>query len=260
MKGASSVLSPREVKLHASMSGEGHPLLLVHGLAGSGRWWRKNVPVLARSFRVFTVDLAGFGRSRGQRFKLQDAAGLLLRWMDAAKIDRCHVIGHSMGGYVTTALLARAPERIDRIILVDPALAPLPASLASNSLRLAKSVRYMAVDFLPVLLADTLLAGPVTLYRAVQELIHSNLSAHLSALRGDLLMVWGEKDALLPLSIGRELQRQLPSAQFVVIHGAGHNPMWDRPREFNRLAVEFLKGAKRVEATERLPGEALRPG
>ncbi|MCB0086122.1 MAG: alpha/beta fold hydrolase, partial [Caldilineaceae bacterium] len=61
-------------KIYYETIGTGPPLILVHGLGGSHRWWRKNLDALAAHFTVYTVDLIGFGKSRdGQRFVLDQA-------------------------------------------------------------------------------------------------------------------------------------------------------------------------------------------
>ena len=83
--------------VHYEVTGEGPPLVLVHGLSGSGRWWAYNVPSLAKHFRVYNVDLVGFGRSRGQRLVLQEAAGWLAEWLQMTGITQAHLVGHSMG-------------------------------------------------------------------------------------------------------------------------------------------------------------------
>ena len=81
------------------VAGAGPPVVLVHGLSGSTRWWARTIGSLAERLRVHAVDLVGFGRSRGrQRFVLGEAASCLVGWMDLLAIDRASFVGHSMGG------------------------------------------------------------------------------------------------------------------------------------------------------------------
>lgn len=230
------------ITLHYSVAGHGDPVLLLHGLAGSERWWAKNIAALSRHFRVYALDMAGFGRSRGQPFALEEAAALLLRWLDALHIERCRVVAHSMGGHVTTRLIALAPEMVERAVLVDAAVLPIRRPLPIVGLRLLAALRYMPFDFLPILFTDTLRAGPLTMLRATRDILRGDLTEQLQRIQTDLMIVWGEHDTLLPLAMGEALRRLLPSARFVVIRGAGHNPMWDRPQEFNRLVIQFLQG------------------
>lgn len=236
--------------LFYQVAGDGPPVVLVHGLSGSGRWWRKNVQELARRFRVYVVDLPGFGSSRargpawvrGGQFVLGEAAHVLLHWLDAQRLETFHLIGHSMGGYISADLAAHFPERVERLVLVDAAAVPIRQPLARSALQLASTVSYLPADFLPVLVSDSLKAGPLTLFSAIREILASDITGKLAQIQADLLIVWGEYDTLLPVAMGEELHRRLPSARFEVIRGAGHNPMWDRPEVFNPLVLDFLAG------------------
>ena len=228
-------------QVYYQTAGEGPPLVLIHGLSGSGRWWRKNIRPLARYFRVYAVDLLGFGGSRGQRFVLREASLLIESWLKQLGIARFHLGGHSMGGFVAADLAARHPEQVNRLVLVDAAAVPIRRSLARNAFSLVEALRYMPFDFLPVLATDFLRAGPVTMVRATHDILGADLTANLARIQADTLIVWGEKDTLLPLEMGERLHQALPQAGFVVIEGAGHNPMWDRPAAFNRVVLDFLR-------------------
>ncbi len=222
------------------VGGSGQPVVLLHGLSGSGLWWARNIRPLAEQFRVYVVDLLGFGRSRGQRFMLDQAAGLLVSWMDLLGKERFHLVGHSMGGLVSAELAATHPERVDRLVLVDAAVLPLRRSLFNSMLRLAPALYRMPVDFWPTLLTDALRAGPLTLLQATLALHRADITVQLERLAARTLIVWGEYDHLLPEKGGRLLHESLPGSAYVVVRGAGHNPMWDRAAMFNRLVIDFL--------------------
>src|SRR5215216_6399521 len=83
------------------VSGLGPPLILLHGLSGSGRWWGRNVPAFASRFRIYAVDLPGLGASRRVHWsRLDDTVDRLAVWMGAEGLSRAHVAGHSLGGAV----------------------------------------------------------------------------------------------------------------------------------------------------------------
>ena len=237
--------------IYYEVAGEGEPVVLLHGLSGSGRWWRKNVHDLASRFRVYVVDLPGFGGSRGRgrdwmrggHFVLDETAHMLLHWLDAERLENVHLIGHSMGGYISADLAAHFPERVGRLVLVDAAAVPFRQTLVRSALHLAETVPYLPIDFFPVLVTDSLKAGPRTLYSAIREILASDLTDRLEKIQADLLIVWGQYDTLLPVTMGEELHSRLPKARFEVIEGAGHNPMWDQPEVFNQLVMNFLKGS-----------------
>lgn len=226
--------------VYYEVAGDGPVVVLIHGLSGSGRWWAYNVPALARRYRVYNVDLVGFGRSRGQRLVLREAGGWLAEWMQVAGIRQAHLVGHSMGGYIATEVAATAPEMVRRLVLVDALVLPFGRGLIWHALDLARAVRYMSLSFLPVLLGDALRAGPRTMWQVTREVLSADLSSRLDAVRAETLVVWGEKDSLLNPELGRKLAERLAKACFVCVEGAGHNPMWDRPQRFNELLLDFL--------------------
>src|SRR4051794_41414050 len=102
-----SRLHHAEVTVHGlrvayEMVGSGDPVVLVHGLAGSMRWWRRNVPGLAEAHRVYLVNLPGFGsfRRRGHSFVLAEAADWLGDWMEAGGLAPCPIAAHPEGGHL----------------------------------------------------------------------------------------------------------------------------------------------------------------
>ena len=227
--------------IHYQVAGDGPPVVLIHGLAGSGRWWARNVPVLAARYRVYVVDLIGFGGSRrAGRFVLAEAAKRLADWMASVDIPRASVVGHSMGGLIAVDLAATLPERVERLVLVDAATFSPGPDYGRHAVGLLRWLRYAPLGFLPVLLADAWRAGPFTLASAARELLAADVSPRLARVRAPTLIVWGEHDSVVPPAVGEQLRAQVPGSRLVVIPGAAHNPMWDRPAEFNRALLEFL--------------------
>jgi pimeloyl-ACP methyl ester carboxylesterase len=226
--------------IYAEISGAGRPLILIHGLGGSSRCWARNVPALARACRVHVIDLLGFGRSRGQRFVLRDAAGLLVRWMDQLGLGRASVVGHSMGGFIAACLAAQFPERVERLGLVAAAALPVERLSLHHAWRIVRRLSHLPLTLLLVLCTDALRAGPVTLIKALRELLSTDIRLDLAGIDAPTLIIWGEHDATLPLAVGRQLHRHLPQAAFLVLTGAGHFPMWDRPSAFNEAVMQFL--------------------
>lgn len=226
--------------VHYEVAGEGPPVVLIHGLSGSGRWWVYNVPALAQQYRVYNVDVVGFGRSRGQPLVLREAGKWFAEWMQITGMTRAHLVGHSMGGYIATEVAAMAPDMVQRLVLVDGLVLPMGRGLMRHAFDLFRATRYMSLDFLPVLVGDTVRAGPRTMWQTVWQVLSADLSDRLDAVQAETLVIWGEKDPLLDPALGRELAERLAKAFFVCVKGAGHNPMWDRPQHFNELLLDFL--------------------
>jgi pimeloyl-ACP methyl ester carboxylesterase len=224
--------------------GEGDPVVLVHGLSGSTLWWRRNMPVLARHYRVYLVDLPGFGAMRfpRSRFDLKLAASWLLQWMEAVGLQRVHLIGHSMGGHICLWLAAHHPEVVLRLVLVAPAVIPRTNTVLGYFVPLLTGTRYMSPSFFSTLLYDALRAGPVTLIKAAHDLIKQDVRADMQHIQAPTLLVWGENDTLVPVVMAPVVREEIPGAQLSILKKAGHVCMFDRASEFNAITLAFLRG------------------
>jgi pimeloyl-ACP methyl ester carboxylesterase len=102
------------------------------------------------------------------------------------------------------------------------------------------SARYARPTFFPVLVRDALYAGPLTLWRATRDLLAEDVRGDLGRVGAPTLLVWGERDPLIPPSIGDVMRAEIPNSRLLVIEGAGHNPMFDCPEDFNGALLAFL--------------------
>jgi len=231
------------VSVAYQVAGAGEPIVLIHGLSGSGRWWSRNIPALAARFQVHVLDLIGFGGSRGrQAFVLAEAAAYVLAWMDHLELHRASLVGHSMGGFIAADLAAGFPERVCRLVLVDAAALPFDSSHLRRPRGLVQAMRGLPLTFWPVLATDALRAGPITIARAARELLRTDLTSRLTHITTPTLIVWGRHDTIVPPTVGEQLSRSLPDARLALIDNAGHNPMWDQPDVFNHVVTDFLAG------------------
>jgi pimeloyl-ACP methyl ester carboxylesterase len=232
-------------RIHALHTGSGRALVLLHGLSGSSGWWRYNVPALAEHFRTHTPDLVGFGRSRGWLAQptIPQMAELLWQWLDELKIERAHLIGHSMGGQIAIHMATMQPARVDRLVLVSAAGIPRQLSLVATARFIAEVVppkRWGSPAFLPSIAADALRAGPRALLSATNYLLRDDVRPLLPQIASPTLLVWGRLDPMTPLAQGEEMARLIPGAQLMVFDDAAHMPMVDRPERFNREVLQFL--------------------
>jgi pimeloyl-ACP methyl ester carboxylesterase len=245
LAGAGRGLVPRTTEVDGlriawGEAGAGPPVVLVHGLAASGWWWQRNLAALSAWHRVLVVDLAGFGASRRQPFHLEAAAARLGRWLEAVGAAPAAVVGHSLGGYVAADLASERPDLVDRLVLVDAAALPLEGPVHGHVRNLLRGGGRSERALVRIAIVDIARAGPIVIVRAARQLLGSDLSPRLAAIRAPTLVVWGEDDALIPPSQGRRLAGAIPGARFVSIPGAGHAPMWERPDLFDSLLLDFL--------------------
>lgn len=238
-----------EFRIHAAHGGAGPPVVLLHGLSGSRRWWRYTVPALEGRFRVHVPEMVGFGASRGapRQPGIPEMARLLLHWLDALDVERTAFVGHSMGAQVGIHMAARWPDRIHRLVLASAAGVPRtlsPLAAASFAADLAWPRSWGRATFLPTIAADAARAGPRTLTRTLRHILADDVRPLLARVRVPTLLVWGRHDPVTPLDDGELMAREIPDARLVVLDRAAHNPMADRPGPFNRAILGFLAPAE----------------
>ena len=216
------------------VTGSGEPLVLVHGLAGSWRWWSPLLRPLSEHRRLYAVDLPRPGRSVG-------AAALsawLARWLDAAGLERVDLAGHSLGGLVAAELAARRPERAKRLVLVAPAGIPCGRRLPARALPLIGTLAALH-SWLPMVVGDAVRIGPVGLVRGIAFVSRCDLTPELASVGASTLIVWGERDHLVPLRVAKQWQRALPLSRLVLLQ-CGHVPMLEAPRQLASSMLSFL--------------------
>jgi pimeloyl-ACP methyl ester carboxylesterase len=228
----------------------GETVVLLHGLSGSARWWQRNLPALSAARRVLVPDLIGFGRSRVRGARLPDVPTLargLAAWIASAADGPVHLGGHAMGGHLAIHLAAEHAELVRRLVLVDAAGIPPPIG-ARALLRLAYEAapprRWGDPRFLPVIWTDAVLTGPTTVVRGLLHILRDDARPLLPRIHAPTLVVWGARDGLIPLANARLLRDGIAGARLLVIDRAYHNPMVDRPREFDAAVLRFLDGGE----------------
>lgn len=242
--------------VYYEIAGEGEPLVLVHGLSESTRLWYRNLPALTQSYRVYMVDLPGFGTMRKfhRQFKLVEAGAWLNAWMQAVGLEEISLVGHSMGGYIAMALAVTSPEKIKRLVLVDSIGIPFGLSvehlrpLALKAIRRSNPGLWLCIGY------DYWRAGSAMIRNASQQIVDLDASTVITRVQAPTLLIWGEDDDLVPFTLGRQLHEQLAGARLFVIRGANHFCMYQRPQEFNQALLTFLQG-KEIGVTAPPRGE-----
>ena len=235
-------MASRHGPVVSHVAGDGPPLILLHGLAASWAWWRRNIPALAASYRVTAVDLPGFGGTHPDaRFVLDEAPGQVVDLMADVGIDRAHVIGHSMGGVVAGGIAADHPERVDRLVLVDAGFIALDPSWRHRISGSIATLPWSSWSMAPNLVRDVWRSGLIRMAGATKEVLGNDWQAKLPSIQAPTLVVWGEHDGICAPIIGRQISASIPGAMLVVIPGAGHNPMWERHAAFDEAVLAFLR-------------------
>lgn len=205
-------------------------VVLVHGLSGSSRWWRRLEPFLAPR-RARVVDLPRFGRD----FQPHEAAGWLATQLEGPSV----LVGHSLGGLVCATAASDRPELVDGLVLVAPAGAPGGRSLVAHAAGLARTLAGLDPSVLKTVAADAMRAGPEALALGALYATGTRFEGEVSC---PTLLLWGARDRLLPVELAASWQRAIPAARLVTLAGAGHAPMLETPSGFAEALLEFLDG------------------
>ena len=234
-----------EQRLHYRKAGSGPPLVLIHGYGVSGQMWSRCLPYLARERQVYMVDLPGHGRSTmSGAWRLRDVAPVLAQWLRTLALPPAALLGHSMGGAIAVHLAAHAPELIERLVLVDAACLPFAEALPVIISRSAHSMLQRGAGSYPLtMLRDILKPRLRLLWQTAQEIHSSDFQAEIASLTLPILIIWGERDILLPLALGKTLAEMVPHATFVTMPKSGHRPPLSQPAEFSRLVLDFLSSS-----------------
>jgi pimeloyl-ACP methyl ester carboxylesterase len=240
--------------------------VLLHGFAGSLRWWSAATPYLAKNFRVIRIDLPGHGGSEKHSGEYATAAlaRQVSRALDRLGIERCVVVGHSMGGLVAVLLADIRPGLVARLVLVDtpleycfqnvtflgkllflPVVGPVMRAITPDgALRKAACVLF-AKGFVPP--GEFIRESRRMTWRSFKQsddgqdrFLRGSPSPaeRVTSLGIPIRVLWGSEDVLWPIGAARGY-RAISQSEVITIPGAGHTPMVEAPQRTAELISEF---------------------
>ena len=253
-------------ELHFSTSGSGKPLVILHGLFGSGKNWQSQARRLAGHFQVFTVDLRNHGESfhadeMNYSVMAEDVALLLYR----LELSDCDILGHSMGGKVAMMLALQNPDLVARMIvadiapveyfhhyddLINPILA-LPLETIESRVQAEQLLRQnIPEDQLRAFLLQNLVREPAGWRWRVNWKVIQRDMEWLTGF-GDLPQDWlielpslfirGEKSDYIGNAEIEIIKNRFSDCRIATISAAGHWVHAEKPEAFNRLVFDFLQ-------------------
>jgi pimeloyl-ACP methyl ester carboxylesterase len=257
------------VRIAFEERGAGEPLLLIQGL-GYGRWgWAPVADLLAERFRVILFDNRGIGASDCPPgpYTTEQMAGDAAAVLDAAEVERAHVLGTSLGGMVAQELALSSPQRIDKLVLVCTTPGGADAyPLPERTLRLMAGAAALAPEVALRRFVENALAATVVESRPelVEEILALRLAnpqplecwqaqsmaalsfagaGRLGEVEAPTLLVHGTADNVVDHRNSDLIADRIPGAQLEIFEGAGHLLFWEEPERFARLVTEFLENS-----------------
>ena len=236
---------------------DGQPLILLHGLTDTSRSWSMTLPLLERKYHVLIPDQRGHGASDAPAccYAVPDFAGDLVALMDAERIARATIVGHSMGGFIAQYTAIAYPERVERLVLVATGASGVGNATLDWVLEQARTLTHPIdprskfieewtsnpnqVDpvFLEHVKSETARTPPQTWMGATLGLMVEDHRHLLPRVTAPALILWGDRDTILPEASQELLREMLPGAEDKVYEQAGHNLPWEQPE---RVAQDIL--------------------
>ncbi|MBS3920861.1 MAG: alpha/beta hydrolase [Deltaproteobacteria bacterium] len=258
--------------VHYVEAGNGPPIILIHGFLYHTVMWKKNIDALAEKFKVYAIDLWGWGYSErlGEKeYSFERYGKQIVGFMDALNIKKATLVGQSMGGGISVYVAAYHSERVDRLILVDPTVIPQPMTtigkiyqspfigefmnaipgdaLEKNNIRTiwfydkTKATDEYCKEVLQPLCIKGSYAGFMFILRNVLKEPYVEKEANLLAKMSiPTLIIHGREDKAVPLDRSQKLNGLWKGSKLVIFEKAGHTPHEEYPEKFNKLAIDFL--------------------
>jgi pimeloyl-ACP methyl ester carboxylesterase len=239
------------IEMYYEVSGQGEPLVLLHGFGGSGARWASLVPELAKNYRVIVPDLRGHGRSTNpaNQFTHRQSALDVFALLNSLGIRRFKAMGISTGGMTLIHMATQQPSRVTAMILIGT------TSYFPEQARVI--MRGATVESLTP--ADYQQRRQIhkrgdQQIRELAQQFHSFKDSYddmnftrpfLSTIAARTLIVHGDRDQFFPVEIPVELYRSIPSAALWIVPGGGHVPIFDANVSFLPIAQTFLRGSGR---------------
>lgn len=246
-------------------AGEGPPVLLLHGAGfpSGADSWLANIPGLSSRFRVLAPDCLGWGP--GDQLEVGYSFAYLVdhvrELQDALGLERSHVVGHSMGGWIASVLAYESPERVDRLVLVASggmATRPLTTMQAwkapsEEDIRRALSgLGRAGVDIEPLVKEKVALAEDgeraARFSRIMEHMTNPEtrtryyMARRLPHIKSPTLVLWGSADPVNNVEMGENTAKLIPNSRLTVLEGVGHGVPTERVEEFNQAVESFLLG------------------
>jgi 2-hydroxy-6-oxonona-2,4-dienedioate hydrolase len=238
------------------------PIVLVHGLGVSSRYFVPTARLLAAHHWVYAPDLPGFGQTPCPRtvLSIPELADTLAHWMDVVGLPRAAFVGNSLGCQVVVDLAARHGSRVQAAILTGPALDPRVGSKLRHVGRLLLDSLREPWSLNALVAWEYLQAGPRRVWQTFKMGLADPMEKKLPQVEAPVLVVRGEHDPIAPQRWVEEMAALAPHGAYAVIPGGAHTVNYTSPQELASLVLKFVNQGERhlhdprVEASRPLGG------
>ena len=263
----SKFMALNELRIHYRDEGTGDAIVLVHGTGASLHTWDAWAQELSQTHRVIRLDLPAYGltgKDPKKRYSSKDYVDLIDAFLKELDVNQFHLAGNSLGGLVSWLYASYHPDKVQKLILIDPS--GFPSKKSPMVISLAKTpginmlIRYVTpkafikknlkeVYYNPDLISTqildryyelTLAPGNRTAFIDRAKIEREDYTDRLGLITNPTLILWGAEDAWIPLKNAYRFEEKIATSTVVVMKETGHLPMEEKPAKSLAITLDFL--------------------
>jgi pimeloyl-ACP methyl ester carboxylesterase len=263
----SKFMALNELRIHYRDEGTGDAIVLVHGTGASLHTWNAWAQDLSQTHRVIRLDLPAYGltgKDPKKRYSSKDYVDLIDAFLKELNVNQFHLAGNSLGGLVSWLYASYHPDKVQKLILIDPS--GFPSKKSPMVISLAKTpginmlIRYVTpkafikknlkeVYYNPDLISTqildryyelTLAPGNRTAFIDRAKIEREDYTDRLGLITNPTLILWGAEDAWIPLKNAYRFEEKIATSTVVVMKETGHLPMEEKPAKSLAITLDFL--------------------
>lgn len=244
------------LKTNYKIGGKGFPLLILHGWNGSSDSWRKVIENLDNDFQVICPDFPGFGKSETPKiaWNLDDFVNWLRNLVDFLNLEKFFLLGHSFGGRVAIKFSICFQEKVKALIL-------------ANSAGIKQNLDFKGWIIFQLSKIGNVLFSPKILFRfkdwarnffyqifrikdwakakgvmreTMKKVIEEDLLSELEKIKIKTLIIWGEKDKIIPLKYANIFREKIKNSDLKILSKTHHSPHLEKPEILAKVIRNFL--------------------
>ena len=247
--------------------GEGEPIIYLHGFGANKDSWLMFLKGFNKSYQFIVPDLPGFGESSrisSSAYDVPSQAERLNRFVEELKLDSFHLAGNSMGGYIAGYYAVEYPDKINKLILLDPAgiisrvpsdfkkqfqgkegpifCMKTPEDFKESTKFFFYQPQKMPAPFLKYFAkeSDRFCEFNQKIFEDIRGKGDNLLDGRLSRIKAKTLVIWGENDRMIHVSSTEKFQEGIKDCRVVIIKECGHLPQMEKTAEVQAVIQKFL--------------------
>lgn len=251
------------IQLHCEIHGSGIPIVFINGLTTSLESWNYQIPVFSKEYKVILYDCRGQGQSDkpDSGYSGEHHTRDLKALMKHLDIPRAHLIGLSFGAFIALNFAATYPDHTGALAISDTASEAYPL-IHKILTGWTEAQNYGGLELrfdvsLPWLYSEMFIKNNPRKIRIFKEAFKKNdenaiekltieslfntITDRLSEIHAPTLLIVGQEDILTPLRYTIRLKEKIPHAEILIIEDCGHVPPIEKPAQFNKVVMDFLK-------------------